>query len=81
MRKNASTVMNLGITVKIALILTSETLERITTEAHTGEKTKEVETRAPVKTTHDSTITKHTRQHLITTLMKNTIQNLLHPDQ
>lgn len=72
--------MNLGITVEIVFMPTGKTLERISTEAWTGEKTEEVEARAPVKTTHDNTKTEHTRQHLTTTTTKNLIQNLLYPD-
>lgn len=73
--------MNLGITVEIALMPTGKTLERIITEARTGEKMEEVEARAPVKTTHDSTKSEHNQQHPTTTTTKNPTQNLLHPDQ
>lgn len=59
--KNTSTIMNLSITVEIAVMLIGETLERITIETWTGEETEEVKARAPVKTTYNSTKTEYTR--------------------
>lgn len=71
--------MNLGITVEIILMPIGKTLEHITTEAQIGEEIEEVEARALVRTTHNSTKIEHTRQHLMTTTTKNLTQNFSHP--
>lgn len=63
--------MNLGIMVEITLMSISKTLERITTNDQKREEMEEVETRAPVKTTHNSTKIEHTRQHPTTMTTKN----------
>lgn len=59
--KNASTIMNLGITVKIALIPTSKTFEQITIEARIKKETEEVKAKTPIEITHNSTKIKHTK--------------------
>ena len=59
--KNTSTVINLSITIEIALLPTSETLEHITTEAQLGEEIEEIEARALVKKTHDNTKIEQTK--------------------
>lgn len=73
--------MNLGIMVENALMLMGKTLENITTKTQTGEEIEEIEAKAQVETTHDSIKIEHTRQHPMTKITKNLIQNLLHPVQ
>lgn len=71
--------MNLGITVEISLMPTGKIPEHIITKAQIGEEIEKVEAKAPVGTTHDSTKIELTRQHPMTTIIKNPTQNFLHP--